>query len=146
MLNKRKGGSDMNTRGRSQKPWQRAFVIIAAIVVGGFMLIFGVWSLLLPRSFDAFIDFPPYNEHLLHAIGAFQIGIGVSVLLSLMWSDTIGVALVGFIVAGAIHSINHALDRQLGGHPLDQWGLAGLVLVALAALIIHLWGGSRREG
>ena len=29
-------------------PWQRAFVVIAAIVVGGFMLIFGVWSLLLP--------------------------------------------------------------------------------------------------
>jgi hypothetical protein len=47
MLNKRKGGNDMNTRGRSQKPWQRAFVVIAAIVVGGFMLIFGVWSLLL---------------------------------------------------------------------------------------------------
>jgi len=67
------------------------------------------------------------------------------VLLSLMWSDSIGVALVGFIVAGAIHSINHALDRHLGGHPLDQWELAGLVLVALAALIVHLWGGSRQE-
>ena len=40
----------MDTRGRSQKLWQRAFVVIAAIVVGGFMLIFGVWSLLLPRS------------------------------------------------------------------------------------------------
>ena len=48
MLNKRKGGNDMDTRGRSQKPWQRAFVVIAAIAVGGFMLIFGVWSLLLP--------------------------------------------------------------------------------------------------
>jgi hypothetical protein len=143
---KRKGGNDMNTLGRSPRPWQRAFVTIAAIVVGGFMLIFGVWSLLFPRSFDAFIDFPPYNEHLLHDVGAFQIGIGVSVLLSLVWSDSIGVALVGFIVAGAIHSINHALDRHLGGHPLDQWELAGLVLVALAALIVHLWGGSRREG
>jgi hypothetical protein len=145
MLNKRKRGNDMNTRARSQKPWQRAFVTIAAIVVGGFMLIFGVWSLLFPRSFDAFIDFPPYNEHLLHDVGAFQIGIGVSVLLSLMWSDSIGVALVGFIVAGAIHSINHTLDRHLGGHPLDQWELAGLVVVALAALIVHLWGGSRQE-
>jgi hypothetical protein len=145
MLNKRKGGNDMNTPGRSQKPSQRALVVIAAIVVGGFILIFGVWSLLLPRGLDAFIDFPPYNEHLLHDVGAFQIGIGVSVLLSLMWSDSIGIALVGFIVAGTIHSINHALDQHLGGHPLDQWELAGLVLVALAALIIHLWGGSRQE-
>jgi hypothetical protein len=48
----------MNTRGRSQKPWQRAFVIIAAIVVGGFMLIFGVWSLLLPRSWCS-LRLPP---------------------------------------------------------------------------------------
>jgi hypothetical protein len=35
----------MSTRGRSQKLLQRAFVTIAAIVVGGFMLIFGAWSL-----------------------------------------------------------------------------------------------------
>jgi hypothetical protein len=141
----RKGGNDMNTPARSPKPWQRAFVTIAAIVVGGFMLIFGVWSLLFPRSFDALIDFPPYNEHLLHDVGAFQIGIGVSVLLSLMWSDSIGVALVAFIVAGTIHSINHALDRHLGGHSSDQWGLAGLILVALAGLIVHLWGGQQQE-
>jgi hypothetical protein len=68
------------------------------------------------------------------------------VLLSLMWSDSIGVALVGFIVAGAIHSINHALDRHLGGHPLDQGGSPVLSWWPLAALIVPLWGGSRREG
>jgi hypothetical protein len=91
-------------------------------------LIFGVWSLLFSRSFDTFIDFPPYNEHLLHDVGAVQIGIGVSVLLALMWSDSIGVALVAFIVAGTIHSINHALDRHLGatlpingGSPAWRW-------------------------
>jgi uncharacterized protein YjeT (DUF2065 family) len=87
----------------------------------------------------------PLPDRLLHDVGAFQIGIGVSVLLSLMWSDSIGVALVGFIVAGAIHSINHALDRHLGGHPLDQWELAGLVLVALGALIVHLWGARGKK-
>jgi hypothetical protein len=97
-----------------------------------------LWSLLLPRSFGALIDFPPYNEHLLHDLGAFQIGIGVSLLVSLMWSDSIGVALVAFIVAGTLHSINHALDRHLGGHSFDQWGLVGLVVFAGAALIIHL--------
>jgi hypothetical protein len=135
----------MNTRGRSPEPWQRVFVTIAAIVAGGFMLVFGVWSLLFSRSFAALIDFPPYNEHLLHDVGAFQIGIGVSVLVSLMWSDSIGVALVALIVAGTIHSINHALDRPLGGHAYDQWGLAGLVLLAAAALIMHLRGGSRHQ-
>ena len=135
----------MSTRGHPPHRWQRVFVTIAAIVAGGFMLVFGVWSLLFSRSFAALIDFPPYNVHLLHDVGAFQIGIGVSVLVSLMWSDSIGVALVAFIVAGTIHSINHALDRHLGGHSYDHWGLASLVLLAAAALILHLRGGFRHQ-
>jgi hypothetical protein len=36
------------------------FVTVAAIVIGGVMLAFGVWSLVLPRSFAALIDFSPY--------------------------------------------------------------------------------------
>jgi uncharacterized membrane protein YjjP (DUF1212 family) len=135
----------MSTQSRSPQPWQRVFVTIAAIVAGGFMLIFGVWSLMFSRSFATLIDFPPYNVHLLHDVGAFQIGIGVSVLVSLIWSDSIGVALVGFIVAGTIHSINHALDRHLGGHSFDQWGLAGIALSAVAALIIHLRTGPQHQ-
>jgi hypothetical protein len=135
----------MSTRSRSPQAWQRVFVTVAAIVIGGVMLAFGVWSLVLPRSFAALIDFSPYNEHLLHDVGAFQIGIGVSVLVSLMWSDSIGVALVAFIVAGTIHAINHAIDRHLGGLSYDQWALAALVLIAVAALIIHLRGGSRHQ-
>jgi hypothetical protein len=128
----------MSTRGGSQQPWQRVFITIAIAIAGSFTLIFGAWSLLFPRSFDALIDFPPYNEHLLHDVGAFQIGIGVSLLLSLIWSDSIGVALVAFIVAGTIHSISHAFDRHLGGHLSDQWALGGLVLLAVAALVLHV--------
>lgn len=135
----------MSTQNRAPQLWQRVFVTIAAIVAGGFMLIFGVWSLMFSRSFANLIDFPPYNVHLLHDVGGFQIGIGVSVLVSLIWSDSIGVALVGFIVAGTIHSMNHALDRPLGGHSFDQWGLAGIALLAVAALIIHLRTGPQHQ-
>src|SRR5215207_6901083 len=74
-------------------------------------------------------------------MSSIQIGLGVSMLLSLMWSDSIGVALVGFIVAGAIHSINHALDRHLGrerapalrrprGRTRAVRGLAGGIFIA----------------
>jgi hypothetical protein len=62
-------------------------VRIACLLNGGVMLIFGVWALALPASFAAMIDFPPYNEHLLHDLGAFQIGIGVSLCLVVVWSD-----------------------------------------------------------
>jgi hypothetical protein len=43
-------------------------------------------------------------------------------------------------------TIWNALDRHLGGRSSDQCGLAGLVLVALAALIGHLWAGRIKKG
>ena len=116
----------------------RTVVGIACLLNGCVMLVFGVWALVLPASFAAFIDFPPYNEHLLHDLGAFQIGIGVTLCLAPFWSDAIAVALVGFIAAGTIHVINHSLDHELGGHTADPWGLALLVVVAAVGLIVQL--------
>jgi hypothetical protein len=116
----------------------RTLVGIACLLNSGVMLVFGVWALLLPASFAALIDFPPYNEHLLHDLGAFQIGIGVILCLVVVWSDATAVALVGFLVAGTIHVINHSFDHELGGHAADSWGLAPLVVVAAVGLIVHL--------
>jgi uncharacterized membrane protein HdeD (DUF308 family) len=113
-------------------------VRIACLLNGGVMLIFGVWALALPASFAAMIDFPPYNEHLLHDLGAFQIGIGVSLCLVVVWSDATAVVLVGFLAAGTIHVINHCIDHELGGHAADSWALALLVIVAAAGLIAQL--------
>jgi hypothetical protein len=36
---------------------------------------------------------PPYNEHLIHDAGAFQLGIGVAVLAALWWPDGLVAAL-----------------------------------------------------
>src|SRR5215212_9317849 len=48
----------------------------AAVSIGGlFMLALGIWAFFAPASFADFIAFP-YNRHLLHDVGAFQIGIG----------------------------------------------------------------------
>lgn len=104
------------------------------------MVAFGLWAELWPASFGAMILFPPYNEHLVHDVGAFQIGIGASLLLALLRSDAITVALGGFLVAGTIHTLNHVVDRHLGGHALDPWGLGLLVVLAAAALGLHLRG------
>lgn len=109
-----------------------------AMLCGGSILVVGVWALLAPASFSGWIDFPPYNEHLLHDAGAFQVGIGVSVLTALVWSDAVAVTLLGFLVAGTIHAVNHGVDLHLGGHPSDQWLLGALDLLALVALGVHL--------
>ena len=120
----------------SRPAWQRVVVSVIGILSGGWMLAVGLWALVLPESFADFIDFPPYNEHLLHDVGAFQIGIGVSVLVALLWSDAIAVALLGYVVAGAIHTVNHGVDLDLGGHNFDAWFIGlSTVLAAVAVLL-----------
>lgn len=101
-------------------------------------LAFGIWSLVAPASFATAIAFPPYNEHLLHDVGAFQIGIGASLVLAAFWTDALGVALAAFVVGGGIHTLNHVLDRHLGGHQADQWALGALAVLALIGLLMRL--------
>jgi hypothetical protein len=125
--------------------WQGTFVTIVAALSGAWMLAVGLWALLSPRSFAAWIDFPPYAEHLLHDVGAFQIGIGVSLLASLAWADAKTVALLGFVLAGAIHTVNHWTDLDLGGHTADVWLIGASTVLAASALAIRVRGSSNRR-
>ena len=118
--------------------WKRTFVSVVTAISGGWMVAVGVWALLAPRSFSAWIDFPPYHEHLLHDAGAFQIGIGVSVLAALWLSDALVVALLGFVVAGGIHTVNHWVDLQLGGHNYDAWLIGSSTVLAAVALALQI--------
>jgi len=118
--------------------WQETFVMIIAALSGTWMVAIGLWALLAPRSFANWIDFPPYAEHLLHDVGAFQIGIGLSLLAALVWSDAKTVALLGFVVAGVIHTVNHTIDLDLGGHTADTWFIGASTVVAGAALALRV--------
>ena len=117
--------------------WQETFVTIITALSGAWMLAVGLWALLAPRSFADWIDFPPYAEHLLHDVGAFQIGIGLSLLAALAWSDAKSVALLGFGVAGVIHTVNHTIDLDLGGHSADIWLIGASTVLAGAALVVR---------
>jgi predicted membrane-bound spermidine synthase len=87
-----------------------------------------------PRSFAGFTGFPPYNQHLLHDLGAFQIGIGVTVLLALRLGDALTVALAGLVAAAACTPSSHLLDLRLGGHGTGPWALGALAVLGAAAL------------
>lgn len=115
-------------------------VVVATLVCAASMLGLGAWAFLAPDSFARFIDYPPANRHLLHDAGAFQLGIGVTVLLALVWADSLLVALTGFAVASGLHTVAHAIDRQLGGHDSDVPSLALLTVVALIAISVRIRG------
>ena len=127
------------TRTRPAAPARprQATVTVAALICGLSMLGLGLWAFLDPSSFSDFIDFAPYNQHLVHDAGAFQVGIGTAVLAALWWSDALTVALTGFAVASGLHTLSHAVDRSLGGHDSDVPSLGLLTVVALLALYLH---------
>ena len=109
-------------------PVTRVLVAVAGLISIGV----GVWAFFDPASFFATIAvFPPYNEHFLHDVGAFQVGLGLALWLALVWADALLVVLVANAVAATVHVISHGIDRGLGGHPATDIPLLGLLALAL---------------
>jgi len=119
----------------------RAIAILAAAFYG----IFGAWALLAPRSFfDTVAAFPPYNEHFLHDLGAFQLGLGAAVLGALAIRRSLVAVLAGVAVASVLHAAAHAVDADLGGQPTDPWVLGLFAALVVLALIVA-WRRAEEE-
>lgn len=122
---------------REDGVWARRYVMAVAVLAGVGMVAAGVWSLAAPRSFAELVNFE-YHEHFLHDLGAFQIGIGVTVLLAVVWSDSLATALAGFLVANTVHSVNHVVDADLGGRGWQAPLLVAASVLAAVALGLRL--------
>jgi PPOX class probable F420-dependent enzyme len=97
----------------------------------------GVWCLIDPLSFAKTVGFPAH-EHFVHDVGAFQVGLGVTLLLALIWSDALATALAGYVVANTIHTANHIVDLDLGGSALQAWALGAASVVLVIAFVLRL--------
>jgi PPOX class probable F420-dependent enzyme len=133
---------DMNATSRPRSAADRgrgyqAYVLATTVLAGAATVAVGLWALAAPRSFADFVDFP-YHEHFLHDVGAFQLGIGTTLLLAVAWRDGLALALAGFLVGNSVHAVNHAVDLHLGGHGWDPWALAVVSLVTFGALVVRL--------
>lgn len=108
-------------------------------LAGAVFIGFGLWAFLAPHSFaTAVVALPPYNRHLIHDLGAFQLGIGAALWGALVLRDALGVALVAGSVGTVTHLISHAVDHGLGGgHDSDLWLLGLLALLVVSAAIVR---------
>lgn len=107
----------------------RVYLVTLTALVGLAAVGIGMWCLIDPGSFAEAVGFEAH-EHFLHDIGAFQVGLGVTLLLALIWADALATALAAFIVANTVHTVNHAMDLNVGGSAAQAW-LLGAVSVAL---------------
>lgn len=114
-----------------------AFVKAVLVATGAFMLTFGTWCRISPRSFRRVVNLP-YSRHFIHDTGAFQVGIGTTLILAAGWTDAAAVTLAGFGVGNTVHAWNHISDHGKGGHGLDAWVLGGISLLTLAALMVRM--------
>jgi PPOX class probable F420-dependent enzyme len=117
----------------------RWLVTVVTVLAGVSAAVVGVWCLVAPASFARRVGFP-VHEHFLHDIGAFQLGIGVTLLLALIWGDVLATALAGFLLGNTVHTVNHIVDLDLGGSAAQAWLLGALSVVTAAALGQRLAG------
>jgi PPOX class probable F420-dependent enzyme len=113
------------------------YITLGILLATAVMLGAGAWALVDPASFADFVEFPE-NEHFVHDAGAFQVGIGLTLLLALIWRDPPAVVLAGFLISNSIHAFNHASDLDIGGRDSDPWLLSALSLVTGVALVLRL--------
>jgi hypothetical protein len=117
----------------------RTAVRIVVAVVAVFFIVLGIWALLSPMSFyEQLATFPPYNKHLFHDVGAFQAGIGSTLLLALFRRDALQVALLGTSVGTVLHAISHIIDRDLGGKTSDPFLLSALALAVVVTTAVYM--------
>ena len=74
----------------------------------------------------------------MHDVGAFQVGLGVTLLLALIWSDALVTALAGYVVANTVHTVNHIVDLDLGGSALQAWALGAASVALVIAFVLRL--------
>lgn len=115
----------------------RAGVSALTAFSGLFTLLAGICALAWPAGLTEV----PFSR----AAGAFQVGLGVGLLLALVWRDGLATVLAAFLVANTAHAYTEAAGPHVGdvgGRHVFAWSLGALsVLVALA-----LWVRARQLG
>lgn len=125
------------------KPTQPRVIEVSTGVLALLTLTAGLWAMVAPRSFYLIVaPFPPFSQHLIHDIGAFQIGLGACLVAGLLAQDALLAVLAGNATAGAAHFVSHVVDRFHGGHASDP-ATIGALAVLLTLLTLLRWATTR---
>jgi len=114
----------------------RHVVRAISALLGLLTAVVGVWALVSPQSFSEFVNLPPHR-HFVHDVGAFQLGIGVTLLLATIWADALMVAVAGYAVGGIAHTVSHAVDGDVGGSAGQTVAFGVLTVMAAVALMVR---------
>jgi len=116
---------------------------LVVAVFGLLTLALGIWALVDTTSFfDNIADWPPYNRHFIHDIGAFQVALGATLLFALIWQgDAVLAALGGAAIGATLHWIVHLIDEEFGGADIDPYLLGLVALILVVTFVWRLFAG-----
>jgi hypothetical protein len=125
------------TRPAAGQSFTRAVIGIAAVV----HLSASILLLVAPYSFFMLNEhFPPYNRHYTGDLGAFQLPLGLGLLLAA--SQPFRYRMVVLIAAAAnlLHALNHIYDGLISPTTLVYWiaDVGLLLLMAVALFVAYL--------
>jgi hypothetical protein len=117
---------------------------------GAAHILIGIATLLAPMWFFQNIGaFAPFNRHYEGDLGAFQLGIGVGLLLAARAPARHRLLLGAAAVGNLVHAFNHTYDAVISHAPLGYWlsDTAPLYLFAIMLILLSLGAlGSLRQG
>ena len=110
---------------------------VLGLAVGAFYTWTGGWAFLFPTGFYSIVaTFSPYNLHLIHDLGAFQVGLGVVLVGAAIAGRGLVPALIGVLTGSLLHLVAHVLDIHLGGHPETDLPVLTLIAASLALALV----------
>src|SRR4029077_6401775 len=87
--------------------------------------------------FSSVANFAPANIHLIHDLGAFQIGLGLALIVPVILGAPLRTSLIAVLGASIVHVGAHVEDVNLGGHPYTDLPALTLICVALAIALAN---------
>lgn len=115
----------------------KTYLVALTAVVGAVTAGIGVWCLIDPNSCADAVGFEAHR-HFLHDVGAFQLGLGVILMLALIWGDALATVLAGYILANSVHTVNHVIDLDIGGSVAQAWILGAVSVALVPAFVLRL--------
>lgn len=133
----------------STRPGTRLSFAQVVIGLAGVMhLAASVFLLLAPYSFFMLIaHFPPYNRHNAGDLGAFQLPLGLGLLLAAREPFRYRMVVLIAAVANLLHTLNHIYEGLITPTTLVYWlaDVGPLALTAIALMVAYLKSGQPEQ-
>jgi PPOX class probable F420-dependent enzyme len=108
-------------------------LVLVTLLLAAATLVGGVMALVSPGSYRDLFDLPA-SDAFVNLAGAFQVGVGTTLLLALIWRESLTVALAGTTLGGVLSTVAYAGADDAQGSTTALLAV-GAVLAAVAFVV-----------